>query len=115
MTKRRMSTWAKVHAAETASKDALKAYCEEHGWKIAFFEGKTGSPRTGIIDAIAFRLGRKDRDLLDIRLVQLKGGNAGVTAREIARLKKAAASASVNWLIAEYDGEFLHMLPDDPA
>ena len=114
-TKKRLSTWAQVHAAEAASKDALKTYCEKHGWKIAFFEGKTGSPRTGIIDAIAFRLGRKNSDLLDVRLIQLKGGNAGVTAREIARLKSAASDATVNWLIAEFDGKVLHLLPDDPT
>jgi hypothetical protein len=81
---------------------------------VAFFEGATGSPRTGIIDAIAFRLGRKNCDLLDVRLVQLKGGSAGVTAREIARLKQAASGATVNWLIAEFDGETLHLLPVDP-
>lgn len=114
-TRKRMTPWQKMHIAEAQSKAALKSYCEEHGWKIAFFEGKTGAPRTGIIDAIAFRLGKKDADLLDLRLIQLKGGNAGVSGREIARLKKAAVGATVNWLIAEYDGETLHLLPDDPA
>jgi hypothetical protein len=113
-TRKRMSAWEKAHAAEAASKDALETYCKKNGWKIAFFEGLTGAPRTGIIDAIAFRLGRKDSDLLDIRLVQLKGGNAGLTGREIARLKKAAEAATVNWLIAEFDGEVLHLLPGDP-
>jgi hypothetical protein len=113
-TRRRMSAWEKAHAAEAASKDALETYCKKNGWTIAFFEGTTRAPRTGIIDAIAFRLGRKNSDLLDIRIVQLKGGNAGVTGREIARLKKAANSATVNWLIAEFDGDVLHLLPDDP-
>lgn len=92
----------------------METYCKKHGWKIAFFQGETGAPRTGIIDAIAFRLGRKDSDLLDVRLIQLKGGNAGVTGREIARLKRAAGGATVNWLIAEFDGEVLHLLPNDP-
>jgi hypothetical protein len=114
-TRKRMSAWERAHAAEAASKDALRNYCEKNGWSIAFFEGATGAPRTGIIDAIAFRLGKKDCDLLDIRLVQLKGGNAGVSGREIARLKRAAVCAAVNWLIAEFDGETLHLLPDDPA
>src|SRR5579864_5759634 len=113
-TRKRLGAWERAHAAEAASKAALQTYCEQHGWKIAFFEGKTGAPRTGIIDAIAFRLGKKDCDLLDVRLIQLKGGAAGVTAREIARLKNAAAGATVNWLIAEFDGEMLHLLPDDP-
>jgi hypothetical protein len=113
-TRKRMSAWEKAHAAEAASKDALKTYCQKNGWKVAFFEGATGAPRTGIIDAIAFRLGRKDSDLLDIRLVQLKGGNAGVSGREIARLKKAAAGATVGWLVVEFDGETLHFLPGEP-
>lgn len=104
----------KAHAAEAASKEALKLYCKSHRWRLAFFEGDTGAPRTGIIDAIAFRLGRKDSDLLDVRIIQLKGGKAGVSGREIARLKKAAEGASVNWLIAEFDGEVLHLLPNDP-
>jgi len=113
-TRKRMNAWEKAHAAEAASKDALRMYCQENGWRIAFFEGKTGAPRTGIIDAIAFRLGRKDSDLLDIQLVQLKGGNAGVSAREITRLKKAVAGATVGWLVAEFDGETLQLLPGEP-
>jgi hypothetical protein len=113
--KKRLTPWDKARAAEAASKDALGSYCEKNGWKVAFFEGATGAPRTGIIDAIAYRLGRKNPDILDIRLVQLKGGNAGVTGKEIARLKNAATSATVHWLIAEFDGELLHLLPGDPA
>jgi hypothetical protein len=112
-TKRSMSTFAKARAAEAASKEALRAYCREHGWKIAFFEGATGAPRTGIIDAVAFRLARKDADALDVRLIQLKGGNAGVSGPEIARLKKAAGAAEVKWLIAAFDGEALHVVPED--
>ncbi len=114
-TRRTLSAFAKARAAEAASKEALRHYCEETGWKLAFFEGATGSPRTGIIDAIAFRLGRKNADLLDVRLIQLKGGRAGVSGAEIARLKKAAAGATVGWLIAAFDGEALHLVPDPAA
>ncbi len=107
-----MSAFAKVRASEAASKEALRLYCKEHRWKVAFFEGETGSPRTGIIDAIAFRLGRSNADLLDVRLIPLKGGKAGVTAAEIARLKKAAQGATVKWLIAAFDGEALQLIPE---
>jgi hypothetical protein len=107
--------FAKVRASEAASKEALRLYCEQHGWKLAFFQGVTGAPRTGIIDAVAFRVGRDKADLLDVRLVQLKGGNAGVSGAEISRLKKAAEGARVTWLIAAFDGETLHLIPDDPA
>jgi hypothetical protein len=108
-----MTAFAKARASEAASKEALRLYCKQHGWKVAFFEGVSGAPRTGVIDAIAYRLGSRNADLLDIRLVQLKGGNAGVSGAEIARLKKAADDATVNWLIAAFDGETLHLLPDD--
>lgn len=114
-TRKRMSAFAKARAAEAASKEALRSYCQEHGWRVAFFEGATGSPRTGIVDAIVVRIARKDRDLLEIRLVQLKGGNAGVSGAEITRLKKAASTAVLGWLIAAFDGESLHLLPEMEA
>lgn len=113
-TRRIRNAFIKVRASEAASKEALRAFCEKKGWRVAFFEGKTGSPRTGIIDAIAFRLGRKNSDLLDVRLIQLKGGKAGVTAQEISRLKKATSGVVVNWLIAAFDGDMLHIVPDKP-
>jgi hypothetical protein len=114
ITKKRMSAWIRAYAAEAASKAALQEHCKKNGWRVAFFEGQTGAPRTGIIDAIAFRLGRKDSDWLDVRLIQLKGGKAGISGREIARLKKAVEKAAINWLVAAFDGEMLHLLPEDP-
>jgi hypothetical protein len=103
----------KARAAEAASKAALEAHCEENGWKLAFFEGKTGAPRTGIIDAVGFRLSRKNADALDVRLIQLKGGSAGISGKEMARLKQAVESATVDWMIAAFDGEVLHTLPEE--
>lgn len=113
-TRVRMSARVKAKAAEAASKEALLAYCKAAGWRVAFFEGETGAPRTGIIDAVMFRLGRSNCDALDLRLVQLKGGKAGVTGAEIARLKKSIGIVGVDWLIAEFDGEILHFLPEEP-
>lgn len=95
--RRAISAFAKARAAEAASKEALRLYRAKHRWKLAFFEGATGSPRTGIIDAVAFRLGQRDADQLDVRLIQLKGGKAGVSGAEIARLKKAAGRSG-GWL-----------------
>jgi len=111
-TRRRVSAFAKARAAEAASKEALRAYCEERRWRVAFLEGATGSPRTGIVDAIVFSIDRKDADRLDVRLVQLKGGKAGVSGAEIARLKQAAKNAAVSWAIAAFDGNTLHIVPD---
>jgi hypothetical protein len=111
-TRKRMNIIDKRRAAEAASKEALRAYCEEHKWRVAFFEGKTGAPRTGIIDAIIFRISRQNADVLDLRLVQLKGGSAGVSGMEIKRLKKASEEVVVNWLIAAFDGTSLHLVPE---
>ena len=113
-TRKRMNAFTKARAAEAASKEALRSYCEQHGWRVAFFEGKTGAPRTGIIDAIVFRVSRKDSDILDLRLVQLKGGKAGVSGAEITRLKEAVGTVAVDWLIAAFDGKSLHLLPNEP-
>ena len=107
-----LNAFEKARASEAASKEALRTYCEKHNWRVAFFEGKTGSPRTGIIDAIIFRIAKGNADALDLRLVQLKGGKAGVTGAEIARLKKAIGAVSTSWMIAAFDGESLHMLPE---
>ena len=106
--------FVKVRASEAASKEAFKTHCLTNGWKVAFFEGAGGAPRNGIIDAIAFRLTKSNRDALDVRLVQLKSGKAGVSGEELKRLKEAVSVATVNWLTATYDGEELHFSPYDP-
>lgn len=112
---RNKGAWVKAHAAEKASKEALRKHCEARGWRVAFFEGKTGAPRTGIIDAIAYRLGKHDADKIQFRLIQLKGGKAGVTAEEIGRLKDAVQAVEVKHLIAEFDAKrnVLELLPDE--
>ena len=39
------------------------------------------------------------------------GGSAGISGRENARLKRACTTVEINWLIAAYDGDTLHLLP----
>ena|SRR5258708_5657432 len=104
----------KAKIAEAASKEGLRRYCKAHRWQVGFFESPTGSPLTGIIDAIMFRLDRQNTDALEVRLIQLKGGGAGVSAREIKRLKRAAEGATVAWGVVEYDGKAVHLLEDWP-
>jgi hypothetical protein len=53
-------------------------------------------------------------DFIEVRLVQLKGGIAGLTAAEVTRLKKAVSSLSTDWLFVAYDGATLHLVPDVP-
>lgn len=68
---RAKAAFGKGSLSEKRSKQALKRWCHENCWKVAFFEGTSGAPRTGIIDAIAYRLDRSHPDLLDVRLIQL--------------------------------------------
>lgn len=101
----------KASKSEQGSKGALLAWARSNRWKVLFFEGATGAPRTGVVDAILVRIKPRDPDAIEIRLVQLKAGSGGLTAREIARLKQAVASISTDWLLAAFDGQTLHFLP----
>jgi hypothetical protein len=112
-TRRIKSAFIKVRASEAASKEALKQHLGRRGWQIVFFEGKTGSPRTGIIDAFAYRLLRRNADLLEVKLIQLKGGEAGASGREIARLKSAVESVALTWAVASFDGETIHLTSEE--
>jgi len=113
VTRRRVSAFTKARASEAASKEALRAYCQTHGWRLAFFEGPTGSPRTGIIDAVMFRLDRQDADSLDIRLVQLKGGRAGHQwpGDCASQAGGCPCSRGLGWIVAAFDGDALHVVP----
>lgn len=75
-------------------------------------EGRTGAPRTGIVDAVIARIRPREADGIDIRLVQLKSGAGGLTGREIARIKDAVNRTSTGWLLAAFDGQTLHLLPE---
>lgn len=99
--------------SERSSKLALSAWAKVNGWRVVFFEGSTGAPRTGIVDAILIRLARGRPDVVEIRLVQLKAGAGGLTGREIARLKSALQSMRCDWVLAAFDGTDLHFLPGD--
>lgn len=112
-TRRIKSAFIKVRSSEAASKEALKEHLGKRGWQVEFFEGKSGAPRTGIIDAFAYRLARKNADLLEVKLIQLKGGKAGASGREIARLKRAIESVTLTWAIASFDGETIHLTTEE--
>ena len=50
---------------------------------------------------------------MDLRLIQLKGGKAGVTGNEIRRLKEAALFIKAEPLIVAFDGKELQFLPTE--
>jgi hypothetical protein len=104
----------KASRSEKASKVALQKWCRANGWKILFFEGESGAPRTGIVDAIIARISSFDADSIDIRFVQLKSGSSGLSAKETLRIKQATEKVSLDWIAALYDGNVIHFLPDMP-
>jgi hypothetical protein len=67
--------------SERASKIALSEWCQENGWKVVFFESATGSPRTGVVDAVIVRIKPREPDAIEVRLVQLKSGGAEIADR----------------------------------
>jgi len=110
----RRSAHYRATKSESASKAALSAWCQDNGWKVVFFDGPTGAPRTGIVDAIIARIKPRSPDLIEVRLVQLKSGVGGLTGAEITRLKKAVINLTSDWLLAAFDGDTLHLVPDIP-
>jgi len=110
----RRSAPYKASKSEKRSKVALQRWCRANGWKILFFEGDSGAPRTGIVDAIIARIMSFDADAIDIRFVQLKSGSSGLSATEAMRMKQATKKASLDWIAALYDGKDMHFLPEVP-
>lgn len=103
---------SKAKAAERGSKHALTEWCKTRGWMISFFESKSGSPLTGIVDAVMLRK-HPVADGVQFRLMQLKSGNSGVTGSEVRRLKKAIQFAAVRELFVWFDGRSLEFYPDN--
>jgi len=102
----------KASQKEKASERALAEWCTEHNWKVLFFEGPTGAPRTGIVDAVMLKINSKDADALEIRLVQLKSGSSGLSGDETKRMKSAKDKATIELSAALLDDENrLHFVP----
>jgi hypothetical protein len=78
-----------------ASQRALKEAAEEEGYYCVFLDSKKGNPRTGIVDAVLVKVLVSDADKLEIRLVQLKGGSAGLTSLERKRLRDSCKAVTI--------------------
>ena len=85
----------KAQKCASRSQQGLKDWAESNGYWCVFLDAASGNPRTGIVDAVLVKVQRSDADHLDIRLVQLKGGGAGLTARERSRLRGSCSKAGV--------------------
>ena len=110
--KTRKSAVYKAKRSEQTSKAALSSWAADHGWSVAFFEGKTGAPRTGIVDALLSRIAPRRPDIMQVRLIQLKSGSAGLKPKEVKRLNDAVENIEVSWYFVGFDGTDLHWSGD---
>jgi hypothetical protein len=103
----RRSTPFKARRTSTASQRALSRWATANGWRVVFLDALSGHPRTGIVDAVLVRIAPGAADKVDVQLVQLKSGTAGLTGGELRRLKAAAKRAQVTPLGVCHDGKAL--------
>jgi hypothetical protein len=100
----------KARRTAARSQRALQEWADDAGFHVVFLDAKSGNPRTGIADALLFRITPKSPDQIELYVVQLKGGGAGFKAAEMARLTKAAAAVKATPLIVLHDSDGLHFL-----
>lgn len=111
----RRSPTYKAKVTAKRSQEMLSDWASGEGWRVVFLDSLKGNPRTGIVDAVLVRIARGKPDVVQLRLVQLKGGLAGLKAREVTRLEKAVTSVELRALIALHDGEQLTTMMDPRA
>jgi len=113
----RRSPVYRARATARRSQIALVSWAQRHGWKLVFLDALSGHPRTGIVDAVLIRIRPRLPDQIDIRLVQLKSGVAGLTAREIDRICRAAKAIQVEAHAAFFNGDDVRVIqvPDEAA
>ena len=111
----RRSPVYRARRTATASQRVLAEWAERNGWRCVFLDAKSGNPRTGIIDAVLLRPKPREPDCLELHLVQLKAGSAGITATEVRRLKAATCLIEPKHLVALVDGEHIEFSPHEPT
>ena len=94
-TRRHLSAWERRTRRKRPARRHSRCILKSRGGVWRSLRAKPAPLLTGIIDAVAFRLDRKNADVLDLRLVQLKGGSAGISGKELARLKTAVKAVTV--------------------
>ena len=98
----RGSVW-KARQTARRSQDALSDWAKSSGFRIVFLDAASGNPRTGIADAILLRIRPRAADQVDLYVVQLKAGSAGLKATEMARLTRTASAIKATPLIVLHD------------
>jgi hypothetical protein len=85
------------------------------GFRIVFLDAASGYPRTGIVDALLFRIKPQAADEIELFVVQLKGGGSGFKPTEMTRLANAASAIKTTPLIILHHDQELHFLGGEPS
>jgi len=104
---------ANYRARQTAkgSQFAFERWAHSRGWRVVYLDAPSGNPRIGIVDAVLLRVRPRAKDQIDIRLVQLKSGVAGLTGSEFERLCAAVEGVNVEGLAALCNGPTVFTAP----
>jgi hypothetical protein len=85
------------------SRRALEAWAAEAGWRAVFVAPPAGKGRRGIVDAVLVRTSPRDPDAVQVKLVQLRGGKAGLAPAAERRLERAAERVEIEVLHVFHD------------
>lgn len=91
--------------ATARSRKALEAWAAQAGWHLAFVAPAAGAgkARRGIVDAVLVRTSPRDPDAVQVKLVQLRGGKAGLAPAAERRLERAAERVEIEVLHVFHD------------
>jgi hypothetical protein len=84
------------------SRKALEVWAAQAGWHLVFVE-RAGRARRGIVDAVLVRTSPRDPDAVQVKLVQLRGGKAGLASAAERRLERAAERVEIEVLHVFHD------------
>jgi hypothetical protein len=98
---KRKTPTEKAHERELDALKFTKYKLGKYGWRCADFQSKRRYPRTGIVDMVAIKIDKKDKDRLKIMLLQVKGGSPRVKEKDRIRLGEAIKKVEVAFNCAE--------------
>jgi hypothetical protein len=104
-----------ARAGEAATRLALEETLLRRGWRVIFFDEHFGPlfgpERPKLFDGIAIRLLPGAEEKVELRLVCVESDTLEAPPELIERVRRAARSASVEWLVAAFDGESMRVVP----
>ena len=91
----------KAHQSGQHAKTFTKYFLAKKGYRCLDLDSRKGYEYKGVVDLLAVKRHKSDPDILHLLLIQVKGGSARVTEKEVRRLSNAARRLKVDWNVAE--------------